>query len=686
MEDLELLMERHGIVSQRIREIAQKAEVPEPFDAFFRTEAAFLCDALDAWPISEKTLEELEAMDEVLYGDLAGDRYAASFGNPAYSVKIFGDYGKPLCFLYAELKGLCCHAAEYAYYKEGENGIASLWEITILQELFLEIYSMFTDEELPTAGQVTGRLVSYVQDYLKETTRLHVCAQLDPEADFALKIIMESSLDDLRYLYRFGEHISTDERTLAAYLNTLPEQQIREMAAVYTKGYRDGFQVTHKDFSKKRTVGIYYHLGFERVVREAVLQFREMGLTPVIFRHPLHAVNGGTSARPGFTGAVPNPQYDFDHRQDMALFLSEDYVTKRLRFLQEAYQEFRSQAAVYGGPAVIETFGEDPFNPEMKPEAYSLSDGQQSLLMRLRSEAAQITARFIKPEERSFTIISWPMPAIGENFPEVFQEVWKCNTLDSDHYKEIQQKIIDVLDTCEWVLVKGKGDNETDLIIHLHELKHPKRQTNFENCGADVNIPVGEVFTSPVLAGTGGILHVSGVYLNGLYFKDLRLIFDCGQVIDYSCANFASPEENRRYIEDNIFHHHVKIPMGEFAIGTNTTAYSMARRLGIESRLPILIAEKLGPHFAVGDTCYAREEDVKMYNPDGKECIARENELSALRNEDPELAYYNCHTDITLPYEELDRISVVDEEGEETLILSGGRFVVEGTEELNAPL
>ena len=126
--------------------------------------------------------------------------------------------------------------------------------------------------------------------------------------------------------------------------------------------------------------------------------------------------------------------------------------------------------------------------------------------------------------------------------------------------------------------------------------------------------------------------------------------------------------------------------MGEFAIGTNTTAYAAARRYGIEDRLPILIAEKMGPHFAVGDTCYAWEEDIPVYNPDGKEIIARENEISALRNEDLSMAYYNCHTDITLPYDELDTICVIDDEGEMTPILSGGRFVLEGTEELNRAL
>ena len=209
----------------------------------------------------------------------------------------------------------------------------------------------------------------------------------------------------------------------------------------------------------------------------------------------------------------------------------------------------------------------------------------------------------------------------------------------------------------------------------MHTLEDPEKQTNFENCVADVNIPVGEVFTSPVLAGTGGILHVKKVYLNGLQFKDLKLVFDCGQVIDYSCSNFESEEENRAYIEDNILHHHVKLPMGEFAIGTNTTAYVAVEKYGIADKLPILIAETV-PHFAVGDTCYSWAEDTAVYNPDGKEIIARDNEISSLKKRKIELAYYGCHTDITIPYDELGSICVIDDDGESHSIIEKGRFCV----------
>ena len=155
---------------------------------------------------------------------------------------------------------------------------------------------------------------------------------------------------------------------------------------------------------------------------------------------------------------------------------------------------------------------------------------------------------------------------------------------------------------------------------------------------------------------------------------------------DYTCGNYEKEEENRRYIQENVLFHHDTLPIGEFAIGTNTTAYVMARKYGIEACMPILIAEKTGPHFAVGDTCYSWEEDTDTFNPDGKRIVAKENECSVLRKEDPGKAYFNCHTDITIPYDELESIAVIHADGSTEDIIRDGRFVLPGTEALNVPL
>ena len=157
-------------------------------------------------------------------------------------------------------------------------------------------------------------------------------------------------------------------------------------------------------------------------------------------------------------------------------------------------------------------------------------------------------------------------------------------------------------------------------------------------------------------------------------------------VTEYSCDNFVDPEEGKTLVRQEILKNHDTLPMGEFAIGTNTAAYAMAERFGIGEKLPILIAEKMGPHFAVGDTCYSWSEDSPMYNPDGREMVARDNEISALRKEDVSKAYFGCHLDITIPYSELGDIRAVRPDGTELWVIRDGRFVAEGTQKLNEAL
>ena len=362
------------------------------------------------------------------------------------------------------------------------------------------------------------------------------------------------------------------------------------------------------------------------------------------------------------------------------------FAERKIGVLKTAYERYRDLAQAHGGPAVMEVFGETPFVPVPKPEAPKLDEKQQEIQVSLNSRMGQIVNEYIPGDERSFTIIAFPVPDIGPQFEEIFRETVKINTLDYRTWQEIQQRLIDVLDTGTSVHVLGKGNNRTDLQITLARVRDPEKETVFENCVADVNIPVGEVFTSPVLAGTNGVLHVTGVYLDGLFYRDLKLTFRDGMVAEYTCGNYGREEENRRYIRENVLMHHETLPMGEFAIGTNTTAYMAAGKYGIEDRMPILIAEKMGPHFAVGDTCFSWEEEVKTYNPDGKQMIAKENECSALRKEDMKKAYFNCHTDITIPYHELGSLTAVRADGTRAVIIENGRFVLAGCEELNVPL
>lgn len=677
----EYLEERFLLVSERIGEIGKETVLPENLNAYFQKTAEFLNYVLElhkkiknGW-LKKASLEALRENNQHLYQDILPDAYETSFANPAWAVKVLGnEYGKLLSFLEAEIRGMIVFAYE-----------DRIFDMTVVMELFVQIYNLLEEPDR-SAEEIKEALYWYLSDYSEEMVTRRIREAVDPDMNFAVKIICQEDLFDLRYLYQFGEYITENEEKMAAYLNGLSQEEIDAMARTFTEGYRIGFVVGRKDISKKKTVNIRFQNGFERMVKAAVKQFQDMGLAPVIYRSAVHAVNRKGQNRIGYYGAIPNRQYDYDHREDAALFLNQEFIQRKLRVMQVAYEQVKELANVHGGPAVIETFGERSFSPLNKKEAFSLNGYQQKLQVSYNNEAGQIVNRYIKGEERSFTIIAYPVCEIGDQFEAIFRDTVRLNNLDYHQYQEIQQIIIQALDEGESVTIKGQDKNRTDLTVALHRLENPKKQTNFENCVADVNIPVGEVFTSPRLTGTNGVLHVTGVYLNGLYYKDLELTFENGKIKEYSCRNFESLEENRKYIEENILFHHASLPIGEFAIGTNTTAYVMGKKYKIEAILPILIAEKTGPHFAVGDTCYSWAEETPVYNPDGKEIIARDNEISILRKEDPGKAYFGCHTDITIPYEEIALIEAVRPDGRGIPIIENGRFVLPGTEELNKVL
>ncbi len=665
-ESNEQAEERFLLVMERIAEIAEETDVPETFDDYFKKTAAFLLqlksvsEKAEADTLIDASLTECEKRNAVFYDDIKAENYGNSYGNPTYAVEKLGEeYGQILSALYAE----CRKRITDAYAAKKMN-------VTITAELFVEIYNYFEDKEGIDKTAIEQAIYWYFHDYSEIFIGDSVRELVDSEEDFLYQIVMNSDLNDLRYLYQYGQHIGKNETGIAAFLNGMSDEEIQAMADTYTEGYRIGFAATGKDLSKKTTAQVRYPIGFERMVRAAVKNLEKLNL-----KVTMRACS-----------SAANKQYDYDHKEDKALYYDKAYVERRLEVMKTSFEEMKKLANGQAGPAVIEVFGEIPFSPETKKEVLKLDEKQQQLSVYDMSMSGQITNQYIIGEERSFTIIAYPVPEIGEKFEEIFAETVKINTLDYTLYQNMQQKIIDVLDQAEKVHITGKNGNKTDLYVSIWPLKDATKESAFENCVADVNIPVGEVFTSPVLKGTTGKLFVSQVYLNELKYLNLEIDFEDGVIKDYTCTNFEKEEECRKYIKENVLMNHETLPMGEFAIGTNTTAYRMARDFDIADKLPILIAEKTGPHFAVGDTCYSHEEDMVTYNPDGKQIVARENDFSKLRSEDMSKAYFNCHTDITIPYDELDKITVIRKDGTTEDIISDGRFVLAGIEELNKPL
>ena len=75
-ETNELAAERYELVAERIAEIAEAAQAPEPFAEYFRTNAAYLQSLRALYEkgksgsLAARSMEECEADNEALYGEI----------------------------------------------------------------------------------------------------------------------------------------------------------------------------------------------------------------------------------------------------------------------------------------------------------------------------------------------------------------------------------------------------------------------------------------------------------------------------------------------------------------------------------------------------------------------------------------------------------------------------------------
>ena len=617
------------------------------FKALARNIVICSVEADDAAAFNDATRE--------FYNEIRPENYGSSFANPEHAVNIFGEPdGRLLSAIFSEFRslkdlfrnGMHYHAADYCdlfftlYESALKNGTSGL----------AKIYTAFKMDSDPHAAAD------------------RMSARFDPAFPVYKGIIMDSDLSTPDYLDKYGVNISENEIEISRHFASMTQKEVDALALNIAEGYIRGFTNSNKKLDGKSTVMVIYNAGQERLIRTLSDMLKQRGL----------------DALPGKPDATPvNRQYQYDHKFDIGLYLTEDYLESAKKTDSLAFEANSALLDKYSGVIFIDKFGEKPFSPAIKKANISLAEEQRPLYMKRTSDGMMLRNKYMPREKTSFCIIAFPTPEIGADFKAIFDETVKINSLDNALYEKIQQNIIDVLDKAEYVHVKGSGDNRTDIKVSMQPLKDPAAETNFVNCTADVNIPVGEVFTSPQLKGTSGTLHLKETFLDDLKYVDLELTFKDGYVSDYTCANFKDEKENKKYIRENLLAQRDTLPIGEFAIGTNTLAYQASRRFNMLDVLPILIIEKMGPHFAIGDTCFSHEEEHVTYNPDGKQITAVENELSALRDSDPAGAYTNCHTDITLPYESLAYIKAVTSGGEELYVIKDGRFAVKGTEELN---
>ena len=267
MNEENQIQERYNLTIERMKLILEEESVDDRYLDYFRTVAQFILLIDQIQERNSVSLEKLKEENLALYQDVI-DNYDTSYANPEYAIQVFGrEIGEILSFLYTEIRS----EIAYVYEKKMEN-------LAICNELFIEIYNSFEGEETPNFKSLKEIIYWYASDYCDVFVAERLMEKMDSNNRFAIDIIMNSDLDDLRYLYKYGEYISDEEYNTVAMLQGLSKEEVSSIADMYIEGFQEGCEDIGIDLSKKDTIYIQYQIGTERIVKEVVKGFERIGL------------------------------------------------------------------------------------------------------------------------------------------------------------------------------------------------------------------------------------------------------------------------------------------------------------------------------------------------------------------------------------------------------------------------
>lgn len=611
-------------------------------------------ELLDEAYFTTKTFEELKQINEHQYLEFQSEDYQTSFLNPTYALAFDSNLGDILSAFYYDLQSMIRDC-----YQKNQ---------VMLDLKFKYAYQMIhTLENNATREACIAVYRAYCEQILQYQEDLKIKQNYNYEDSFYQEIVLNANPKDLRYLFKYGIYISENEIKAAQLMSTYDEVKIKQLGEMMVDAYLKGFIVRNKE-SKRSASRLIQIVGYERIGQHIIDYSAQKHLISFVA---------------DYVSTPISEQALLDHSEDIALIMDESYEELKQEAVRKSILSNLVYLKNYMGNIIMVSFGSKLQNVTSQKAALSYSAEQVVMMKRLQAFTRRLLDTYAIKSEVSYTGMVFPSVELAEDFQATFEAVMEINLVDAALIERIQYRLIEAFDQGEKVLITGMNGNQTNLEMMLQPLSDSKSQSNFMNCGADINIPAGEIYTSPQLLGSHGTLHVKEVLIDTTLYKDLTLRIEDGYTVDYDCAN----EGGKALLKKHLFRLNDQLPIGELAMGTNTFGYVIAKKLGILQRLHTLIGEKMGPHLAIGDTCFAFQEDNVLIDPvNHKTFMPTSNEKSALRESKPEEAYCYIHKDITIPYDEVAAIQVVRHDASIIEIIKEGRFVLEGCEPLNVPL
>ena len=583
----------------------------------------------------------LQKTNKILFRELDPLHYSESYLNPLYSISRLGEArGYELSYFFF----LLILALRSVYRDRAEDlfGIVKL------------LIRFFESSEHCFEKHIKRCLRDFLMEKRYRTYRDNFQDSYT-ETNPAVQFILDKQRER-KALFVTGYYIEEQTLALFDFLNDYDCNKLSELAEVISSSFIDSFSKNGKNLELPSVVRIVYYPGFDPFYTQLSIAFTQYNIKPLF--------------APAFTSCFEEERLSTDHNNDFFSYLDEQFGNYDIYSFRKCCEEFSTQLYLFSGFVDFMFLGKDS---SADFASRRLNRDQQNRQLEINRKKITILKKHCPERKTNFCYAPLAVPALGSDFRSIFNELLALSIEDDAERVCRQQLLIDEIDEAEFVYLKGKAPNKTDIRFRLHPLNDETLYTNFTNCGKGQNIPAGEIFTTPLLAGTSGTIHLDRFPFRGHTFIDLTMHFENGFIDTYSCANYETDEDNSHFIETLLFSGHSSLPVGEFAIGTNTRAYSIIRRYNIADTVPSLLLEKTAPHLAIGDSCYARRRGSIKNSANGKT-------LSLLNNQK---RLFNTHVDITLPFENIEILEASFADGKRVPIVYEGIFVPKYLSQLN---
>lgn len=374
--------QRHELSIERLQAIGDEETVQESYRLYFAKCADHLLKLeeirrkIAIHGIEGLPEEELQQWNQELYVEVLGENYHTSFANPAYAQeKLSERYGQLLSFLYVELRS----GIPYAYENRQEY-------LTILNELFLEIYQCFEVEEAPEVKTIREILYWYASDYCDVFLADRVKESFDPEySRFVEEIIKKSRQGSAFYLYAYGIYIGEQELDLWKKIRSLTEKEREDLIAAYVRKIRQ--KVSR---SSNFRILLCYQLGMERIVLGISDALKEQGIQPIMCRKAQGVITKDGPYANGYDGSGINSQYEADHRCDQALFLDKKYIERKLDVLRHAKDGEKRQVMQSTDMIRIGPFSEEQESISLNPCALTYTEEQLKWIRMFEEKSGEL--------------------------------------------------------------------------------------------------------------------------------------------------------------------------------------------------------------------------------------------------------------------------------------------------------